>query len=441
MLDSVVCRRAPPVDHSAKPQPAPAMPPDRPLTESAVKGAQSLGADTAEPSNPTGNTLTSAHSRTTPLICYAPLVDRKRRVVAMALDLLPARPGGPVDVAAELTWLAQYQLFNSPGSATVHGPLVWLRAAQVPPRDVLATLGLPAWLGCGTRAPASEPAQAPAADDPGLVFVDVAPGADAAVAIDAARRWAAAGTTLCVGGLQTLAEVECSFARGAQLVAGWPLQVPPHTGREVIPEVSVVVDLMNRVERQEPMDRLERALQAEPTLSFRLLRFIHSAAFGLPSDVIVTSLRHALLLLGYLQLQRWLSMILVDTVSRDASARPLLWLSVRRACLMERLSAAGVDGALGPELFMTGLFSLLDCLMRRPLSDLLDGLPVGPRVRSSLQGNGPYATHLELVRGLEQARPDLALPCAARMGLSAAQCNRAVAAALESALRIDGPAS
>jgi EAL and modified HD-GYP domain-containing signal transduction protein len=189
------------------------------------------------------------------------------------------------------------------------------------------------------------------------------------------------------------------------------------------------------------MDRLERALQAEPTLSFRLLRFIHSAAFGLPSDVIVTSLRHALLLLGYLQLQRWLSMILVDTVSRDASARPLLWLSVRRACLMERLSASALEGSQGAELFMTGLFSLLDCLMRRPLRDLLEGLPVGPRVRSSLEGDGPYSTHLALVRGLEQMRPELAQPCAKRLGMPAAHCNRVLAEALEAASGIDGPGS
>jgi EAL and modified HD-GYP domain-containing signal transduction protein len=417
------------------------MPLAQQATKSAAKGAQSLRADTAGVSNPPGHTLTSDHSSTPPLLCYAPLIDRHRRVVGMALHLLPARPGVPVDVASMLTWLAQYRLFNIPRGSTIPAPLVWLCAAHAPPSEELATLGLPAWLGCGRRIPAPQPAPARATDDPGIVFVDVAPGADAAAAIEQARRWAAAGATLCVCGLQTLPEVDRSFASGAQLVAGWPLQVPAHTGREVIPEVSVVVDLMTRVERQEPMDRLERALQAEPTLSFRLLRFIHSAAFGLPSDVIVTSLRHALLLLGYLQLQRWLSMILVDTVSRDASARPLLWLSVRRACLMERLSASALEGSQGAELFMTGLFSLLDCLMRRPLRDLLEGLPVGPRVRSSLEGDGPYSTHLALVRGLEQMRPELAQPCAKRLGMPAAHCNRVLAEALEAASGIDGPGS
>jgi len=344
-------------------------------------------------------------------------------------------------MASTVEWLAQYQLFHGARDNAIRAPSVWLRAAQVAPREELSALALPAWLGWGCQAPAQEAAAARATAHPDLVFVDAAPGADTAVAIDVARRRAGAEASLCICGLQTLADVERSFAHGAHFVAGWPAQVPAHTGKEVIPEVSVVMDLMNRVERHEPMERLERALQAEPTLSFRLLRFIHSAAFGLPSDVVVTSLRHALLLLGYLQLQRWLSMILVDTVSRDSSVRPLLWLSVRRACLMEKLSGSTNAGARGPELFMTGLFSLLDCLMRRPLSDLLEGLPVGARVRSSLQGNGPYATELALVRGFEQARPEHVLPRIQQMGLSVQQSNHAVAEALEAALAIDGPAT
>ena len=80
---------------------------------------------------------------------------------------------------------------------------------------------------------------------------------------------------------------------------GWPVDEPAGRGqgKAVAPDLSVIVELINRVDRQESIDRLEAVLRNDPTLAFRLVRYINSAAFGLRVEI--SSFRHAIMMLGY----------------------------------------------------------------------------------------------------------------------------------------------
>jgi EAL and modified HD-GYP domain-containing signal transduction protein len=160
------------------------------------------------------------------------------------------------------------------------------------------------------------------------------------------------------------------------------------------------VDLMNRVERQESLENLERALKADPTLVYRLLRYINSAALGLKVEV--TALRQALLLLGYLPLLRWLSRMLLDAAAKEGASRPLVHLSVCRAFVMERLAVVSGHADEAAEMFLCGMFSLLHLLLRRPLAELTATLPIPDRVRCSLlEPDADYSLHLRWVEAAE----------------------------------------
>ena len=105
-------------------------------------------------------------------------------------------------------------------------------------------------------------------------------------------------------GVRTLAEMEQSFQRGAIAVLGWPIDdVAANNGKTNSgksgprPELQFIVELINRVDREEPADRLEAVLKTDPTLAFRLMRYINSPAFGL--SVEINSFRHAIMVLGY----------------------------------------------------------------------------------------------------------------------------------------------
>ena len=55
------------------------------------------------------------------------------------------------------------------------------------------------------------------------------------------------------------------------------------------------------------------------------------------------------------------------------------------------------------EMFICGVFSLLDRLMEQPLPELLRSVPVPDPVQQALRGEGgPYLPYLQLVQAIEQ---------------------------------------
>jgi EAL and modified HD-GYP domain-containing signal transduction protein len=207
-------------------------------------------------------------------------------------------------------------------------------------------------------------------------------------------------------GVRTLAQMTEAFGRGAIAVLGWPIDDTAPTqatpSRAAQPELSAIVELINRVDRAEPIDRLEAVMKNDPTMAFKLMRYINSPAFGL--SVEVTSFRHAIMLLGYQRLKRWLALLLAAG-SRDASMKPVIYAAVRRGLVMEELGRdSGADDERRSELFVCGVFSLLDRLMQQPFADLLKRIPVTDAVREALvHASGPHQPYLALVQAIESA--------------------------------------
>jgi EAL and modified HD-GYP domain-containing signal transduction protein len=151
----------------------------------------------------------------------------------------------------------------------------------------------------------------------------------------------------------------------------------------------------------------------------------------------VTSFKHALMLLGFVRLKRWLALLLASA-SKDGASRPLLHLAVRRGFLMEGLAVASGQEDLRGEMFICGVFSLLDRLMRQPFSELLDHVPMPARVQVSLLGDGgPYADHLKLLDAIERSAVVDTRDACERLKLSQADVNRALLSALVSARELD----
>ena len=91
------------------------------------------------------------------------------------------------------------------------------------------------------------------------------------------------------------------------------------------------------------------------------------------------------------------------------------------------------------EMFICGVFSLLDRLLEQPLSELLRNVPVPDTVQQALRGEGgPYLPYLQLVQAIEQESVFDIRDGAERLMLSAIEVNRAVLAALQAARQLDG---
>ena len=256
---------------------------------------------------------------------------------------------------------------------------------------------------------------------------------------------APAGVTRTIGhvqsGVRTVADMEACFARGAEAVLGWPIDdavttTAARSGRaNSAPGMAAIVELIRQVDKEDPIEALENTLKRDPALAFKLLRYINSPAFGLRVEI--SSFRHAIMMLGYKRLKRWLALLLA-TASKDVNLKPVMFAAVRRGLLMEELVRSSGDEEMRNEMFICGVFSLLDRMFQQPFSELLDAIPVPEGVRLALAENaGPYRPYLELVEAVENEALYEFREAADTLMMSVSEINRAELRALMAATELE----
>ncbi|MFM2449017.1 MAG: hypothetical protein RIS44_1467 [Pseudomonadota bacterium] len=241
-------------------------------------------------------------------------------------------------------------------------------------------------------------------------------------------------------GVRSVADMELSFSRGAAAVLGWPIDdVIISSGNKGKAagqtDLNTIVELIHRVDTQEPIDKLEATLKRDPTLAFKLMRYINSPAFGL--SVEISSFRHAIMMLGYARLKRWLALLLA-TASKDVNLKPVMFAAVRRGLLMEELVRSSGDEEMRNEMFICGVFSLLDRMFKQPFEELLKSIPVPERVYQALvEQTGPYQPYLDVVRAVEDGSPYDFRSSADNLMMSVSEINRAMLRALTAGMQLD----
>jgi EAL and modified HD-GYP domain-containing signal transduction protein len=195
------------------------------------------------------------------------------------------------------------------------------------------------------------------------------------------------------------------------------------------------VMLIDQVHKQDDIEDLEATLKRDPPLAYKLMRYINSPAFGL--SVEISSFRHAIMILGYQRLKRWLALLLA-TASKDPNMRPVMYAAVRRGLLMEELARISGDDEMRNELFICGVFSLLDRMFQQPFKELLKTIPVPERVFQALAENtGPYEPYFRLVQAIEGSSVYDIKEAADALMISFGDINAALIKAMASASELD----
>jgi EAL and modified HD-GYP domain-containing signal transduction protein len=157
---------------------------------------------------------------------------------------------------------------------------------------------------------------------------------------------------------------------------------------------------------------LEATLKAEPGLTINLLRMTNSVGAG--STEKITSLGHAIAVLGRRQLQRWLQLLVFAAGSPGGTTNPLLLLAATRGRLMELMATELQPGDRGfaDQAFMTGIMSLMPALVGQPIAEIVAPLGLTASVRDALcAGSGTLGTLLRVAEGSENG--DISLLTAA----------------------------
>ncbi len=157
-----------------------------------------------------------------------------------------------------------------------------------------------------------------------------------------------------------------------------------HEGQDLSSNKLVYLQIVNEVNRDElDYEAIESLIKQDVSMTYKLLKFMNSAWFGFRSEI--ESIKHALVLLGPPEVRKWFSLFALTSMGTD-KPRELLLRAVSRARADESVGAeVGMDKH-GPDLFLTGMFSVIDAIMDMPMEEVLGKLPLKEDVREALIG-------------------------------------------------------
>ena len=142
----------------------------------------------------------------------------------------------------------------------------------------------------------------------------------------------------------------------------------------------VVINLLKELNKEDyDFSEIEKALAQDATLTYKLLRYVNSAAFTHRKEI--DSIREALALVGGDTIRKWATLLLMMQLA-EGKPQALLITALVRARMCELLEET-LETNTG-QMFTIGLLSLLDALMDQPLVELLDELTMSSSVKLAL---------------------------------------------------------
>ncbi len=164
-----------------------------------------------------------------------------------------------------------------------------------------------------------------------------------------------------------------------------------------------LIKLLKELNKQNlDLDEVEEALKRDVALTYKLLRFMNSASLGI--KITINSINHALNLLGEVELKKWLTVMVVSSIGSD-KPEELLKTSLIRAKFCELIAEElGLINEKN-DYFLTGMFSLMDTFVGRPLIEITRELPLKEEIKQALSGEENQLSNiLNLVKDYENAK-------------------------------------
>ncbi len=146
-------------------------------------------------------------------------------------------------------------------------------------------------------------------------------------------------------------------------------------------------------------DAISATFSTDPGLTYKLLRFINSPVFGTRQEI--TSLKHALIYIGELELKKFITLLALSDLSKDKCPE-MMRLSLIRAKFCEQISLERTGEENPPKAFLTGILSLIDGILDHDLEQVLAMLPIHEEIKAALRNEQNYLSqYLTLAKLLE----------------------------------------
>ncbi|MCE7913424.1 MAG: HDOD domain-containing protein [Nitrosomonas sp. PRO4] len=165
-----------------------------------------------------------------------------------------------------------------------------------------------------------------------------------------------------------------------------------------------LLKLLTLVMGDNEIEEIEKEFKHQPGLSYNLMRMVNSAANGLPQKI--NSIKHAIMILGRKQLQRWIQLLLYSSnQSDDSMSNALMQTAATRGKFMELIAVAERphDKNHHERAFMVGILSLLDTLLGIEMQQIIDKLGIPEDMSQALlTRDGRLGLALKLIEANEK---------------------------------------
>lgn len=154
------------------------------------------------------------------------------------------------------------------------------------------------------------------------------------------------------------------------------------SGKDISGYKLTYINLINELEKDDiNIENIENLIKSDVSLSYKLLKAVNSAQYSFKREI--TSIREAIMIIGTQELKKWIFIITLQNIA-EGSVDELVKLSLIRASFGELLSKKIQTKVSSFDVFLTGMFSLMDALMNMPIEKILSELPVSEYVKEAL---------------------------------------------------------
>lgn len=156
------------------------------------------------------------------------------------------------------------------------------------------------------------------------------------------------------------------------------------TGKDIPGNKLVYFELLKCLHSKEfDFEKIENLVKRDVSLSYKLLKYINSAIFSFRFEI--NSIKQALVMLGQKEVSKWFSLVALKGISEDKTDE-LLVTAICRAIFCELIAPKVGLANRHSDLFLMGMFSLVDAFLDRPLYDILTELAISKEIKDALLG-------------------------------------------------------
>lgn len=230
-------------------------------------------------------------------------------------------------------------------------------------------------------------------------------------------------SVLLASNVETREHFDLARRQGFQLFQGFFFRRPESLRTRTAPTNRMIYLRLLQAVMQVDLnwDSVEELIKSDPTLYYRLLRFLNSPLFGIRGEV--RTVRQAFTLMGDDELRRWCRLAGMFEMSKGRPGELLLSALVRARFAELLGSRLEHDGA---DLFLLGVLSMMDAILELPMTAVIEGLPLNENARRLLlEHDGPFASLYRLVSEVEAGAWNLVVKSCAELGVAqdfAASC-------------------